>query len=228
MALDRQAIIDTVYKGSAVLPKAFTGPGTWGYGTSVFQKAWNDLPDITQNVTEAKKLVQEAGATGDTITLGMTSELANIATEASAYQSAAEAIGLHVKFKAVSAQNYIYFFYPDPKYREGIDGFFTVNYGDYADPAALLASFVLPDGSQNYSGYDNPQVTQLLEEARTEADPNTRAQDVADAQKIIMRELPWIPDVLPDSELMTSSNLTGATASFAYMFAPWANDLGGT
>jgi peptide/nickel transport system substrate-binding protein len=227
MALDRQGLIDTVYKGSAVMPKAFTGPGTWGYGTSVFQQAWNALPDLAQNVDEAKKLVQEAGASGQTITLGMSSELNNIATAASAYQSAAESIGLHVKLKSVSAQNYINFFI-DPKVRADVDGFFTVNYGDYADPAALLASFVLPDGSQNYSGYDNPQVTQLLEAARSEADPDKRAQDVANAQKIIMQELPWIPDALPNSELITSSNLTGATASFAYMFAPWANDLGGT
>jgi peptide/nickel transport system substrate-binding protein len=71
-------------------------------------------------------------------------------------------------------------------------------------------------------------VTQLLEAARTEADPDKRAQDVADAQKIIMQDLPWIPDALPNSELITSSNLSGATASFAYMFAPWADQLGGT
>lgn len=227
MALDRQAIIDAVYKGSAVLPKAFTGPGTWGYGRSVFQQAWNDLPDLTQNIDEAKKLVQDAGAVGETITLGMSNELANIAGVASAYQAAAEAIGLHVKLKAVSAQNYINFFI-DPKYRQGVDGFFTVNYGDYADPAALLASFVLPNGSQNYSGYSNPEVTRLLEAARTEADPDKRAQDVAEAQKLIMQDLPWIPNVLPNTELITSSNLTGAVASFAYMFSPWANELGGT
>jgi hypothetical protein len=28
--------------------------------------------------------------------------------------------------------------------------------------------------------------------------------------------------------LITSKNLTGAVASFAYMFAPWADSLGGT
>ena len=227
MALDRQGIIDTVYKGAALMPKSLSAPGTWGYGGSEFQSAWNDLPDITQDVDQATTLVKEAGATGKTITIGMSSELSNLATEASAYQSAAEAIGMHVKLKSVSAANYINFFI-DPKAREGIDGFFTVNYGDYADPAALLSTLVLPDGSQNYSGYSNQQVTDLMNAARTEADPNKRAQDVADAQKLIMQDLPWIPNALPSSSLVTSSNLTGAVASFAYMFAPWANDLGGT
>jgi peptide/nickel transport system substrate-binding protein len=226
MALDRQGIIDTIYKGAALMPRSLSGPGTWGYGRSVFQKAWDALPEPTQNIPEAKKLIQEAGAQGKTITIGMSSELNNLATEASAYQAAGKAIGLDVKLKSVSAANYINFFI-DAKARAGIDGFFTTNYGDYADPAALQATLVLPTGSQNYSGYDNPKVTDLMNAARSEADPDKRAQDVADAQAIIMQDLPWIPNALPYNELITSSNLTGATASFAYMFAAWANDMGG-
>jgi peptide/nickel transport system substrate-binding protein len=226
LALDRLGIIDAVYRGAALMPKALSAPGTWGYGRSVFQSAWDALPDVTQNIEEAKKLVQEAGATGQTITIGMSSQLSNLATESSAYQSAAEAIGMKVQLKSVSAANYINFFI-DPKAREGIDGFFTVNYGDYADPAALLATLVLPDGSQNYSGYSNPEITRLMDEARTTADETERATKVAEAQKLIMQDLPWIPNALPDASLITSSNLTGAVASFAYMFAPWANSLGG-
>jgi peptide/nickel transport system substrate-binding protein len=226
MALDRQGLIDTVYKGSAIMPKAFTGPGTWGYGRSVFEQAWNDLPDLEQDIEAAKKLVEEAGETGETITLGMSSEITNMATTASAYQSAADAIGLDSKLKSVSAQNFINFFI-DPKYREDVDGFFTINYGDYADPAALISTFALPDGSQNYSGYENAEVTRLLDAARTEADPDQRARYVAEAQALVMQDLPWIPNAIPNAELITSSNLTGATASFAYMFAPWANELGG-
>ena len=40
-------------------------------------------------------------------------------------------------------------------------------------------------------------------------------------------ELPWIPDVQPTSVLLLHKGLTGAVASFAYMFAPWADHLGG-
>jgi peptide/nickel transport system substrate-binding protein len=227
MALDRQGIIDTVYKGAALMPKSLSPPGTWGYGRDVFSSAYDELPDMTQDVAKAKQLVKDAGATGETITLGMSSELANIATEASAYKSAAESIGLKAQLKSVSAANYINFFI-DAAARKDIDGFFTVNYGDYADPAGLLGTLVLPTGSQNYSGYNNPQVTKLLNEARTTADENERAQKVADAQAIIMKDMPWIPNAFPDSGLITSANLTGAVSSFAYMFAPWANALGGT
>lgn len=226
LALDRQGIIDAIYKGAAQLPKSLSPPGVWGYGRNVFQAAYDALPALTPDIAKAKTLIQQAGATGKTITIGMSSELANLATEAGAYQAAGQAIGLKVKLKSVSAANYINFFI-DAKARAGVDGFFTTNYGDYADPAALLASLVMPDGSQNYSGYSNPQVVALMNAARTEADPTKRAQDVADAQKLIMQDLPWIPDAFPNTELITTANLTGAAASFDYMFAPWADQLGG-
>ena len=86
---------------------------------------------------------------------------------------------------------------------------------------------MLADGSQNYDGYDNPEVTQLLDDARGTADPEERANKVAQAEKIIATDLPWIPNVEPMDILVTRSNLTGAVASFAYMFAPWADQLGG-
>lgn len=51
---------------------------------------------------------------------------------------------------------------------------------------------------------------------------------MAQAEQLAAKNLPWIPDVQPTTVLITSKNLTGAVASFAYMFAPWADRLGGT
>jgi peptide/nickel transport system substrate-binding protein len=227
LAVNRQSIINSVYKGAALLPRWLANPGTFGYGSGVFTKAYDSSPVMSQNLAQAKKLIQQAGATGKTITIGMSSQLANIAAVAGAYQSAAQAIGLKARLSSVSAQNYINFF-TDPKARAGVDAFLTVNYGDYADPAALLSTIVLPGGSQNYDNYNDPKTTALLEQARGTADPGQRAALVAQAEQLAARNLPWIPDVQPTSVLITSKNLTGAVASFAYMFAPWADRLGGT
>jgi peptide/nickel transport system substrate-binding protein len=227
LALNRQGIINSVYKGAALMPRWLSNPGTFGYGKSVFTAAYDSSPVLTQNLTEAKKLVQQAGATGKTFTIGTSSQLANISAVTGAYQAAAQAIGLKVVLKSVSAQNYINFF-TDPKARAGIDGFLTVNYGDYADPAALLSTLVLPGGSQNYTNFNNPKITADLENARSTANLDKRAALVAQAEKLSMQQLPWIPDVQPTSLLLLSKNLTGAVASFAYMFAPWANSLGGS
>jgi peptide/nickel transport system substrate-binding protein len=127
----------------------------------------------------------------------------------------------------VSAQNYINFF-PDPKARAGIDGFVTVDYGDYDDPAALLARLDLPGGLEDYNNFGDTKITAALEQARSTANPDQRAALVAQAEKLTMRQLPWIPDVEPTTVLLLGNGLTGAVSSFAYMFAPWANQLGGT
>jgi peptide/nickel transport system substrate-binding protein len=227
LAIDRQGIVDTLYKGTAQLPRAIANPGAWGYGADVFQKAWDELPEPTQDVEQGTSLVEEAGATGETITLGTTNEIGAVLAATNAVKSAAESIGLEVVVKSVSAANYINFFI-DPKAREGIDAFFTVNYPDYADPAALYATFTLANGSQNYSGYANTEVTELLGEARATADPDDRATLVTRAQAIIMDELPWIGLVVPDTVLVMRSSITGAPPTFVYMNAPWAASLGAT
>ena len=227
LALNRQAIINSVYRGAALMPRWLSNPGTFGYGKSVFNAAYDSSPVLTQNIAEAKKLVQQAGATGKTFTIGTSSQLANIAAVTGDYQAAAQAIGLKVVLKSVSAQNYINFFI-DAKARAGIDGFLTVNYGDYADPAALLSTLVLPGGSQNYTNFNNPQITAAMEQARSTANLNKRAALVAKAEKLAMQQLPWIPNVQPTSLLLLGKGLTGAVASFAYMFAPWADSLGGS
>jgi peptide/nickel transport system substrate-binding protein len=225
-AIDRQGLIDTLYHGTAQLPRALAAPGTWGYAPDVFQAAWDKLPEPVRDVEGARAAVKAAGAEGKTIVLATTNEIASIATTANVVRDAAQEIGLNVELRPVSAANYINLFI-DPSARQGIDAFVTVNYPDYADPAAFLSTFTLAAGSQNFSGYENPKVTQLLDQARSERDPNSRAKLVVDAQTIIEDDLPWIPLALPNTVLVTSAGITGAPSSFVFMNAPWPATLGG-
>ena len=227
LALNRQAIISSVYQGAALMPRWLSNPGTFGYGKPVFAKAYASSPVLTQNIAQARKLVKQAGATGKTITIGTTSQLAVIAADTGAYQAAAQAIGLKVVLKSVSAQNFDQFF-ADPKFRAGIDGVPTPTFGDYADPAALLNQVVLPGGVQNFDGFNDPAITAALEQARSTASPAKRAALVAKAEKLTMQQLPCIPAVQPDTVLVLGKGLTGAVSSSAYLYSPWANSLGGT
>jgi peptide/nickel transport system substrate-binding protein len=227
LALDRRAIIDEVYDGAALMPRWIANPGTFGYGRSVFAAAYAKSPELTQNLAKARKLVQEAGATGQTITIGTSAQIATVSAVTAAYQQAAAAIGLKAVLKSVSLADYNSFFI-SASARKGVDGFPTEDYGDYADPAALLAAIVVPGGSQNYDNFSNSQITALLSRAEGSASPDQRAQLVSRAEELAAALLPWIPDVQPTSVLILSKGLTGATASFSYMFAPWADNLGGT
>lgn len=237
LALDRKGLIDAIYKGTATIPKWISNAGTFGYGKSVFQAAYNSSPDMTQDLAKAKQLIIDANATGKSITIGMSSELTGISIEAAALKAAAEAIGMKATLHSVSADNFINFFI-DPKARVGIDGFFTLNYGDYAGPEALLATLLIPEGSQNFDGWGvqgtdpnaaaHAQIAAMFDDARGTADPDARAQKVADVEKAIATDLPWIPVLQPYVPLITSANLSGTYSSFAYMYSPWADKLGGT
>ena len=224
-ALDRQGLIDTVYHGAGSIPHALAANGTWGYEKSQFSAAYDALPPLTQDLAKAKSLAAQAGIVGETLTIGTSSGIPTLNTETLAISQAAQAIGLKVKLHNVSPSNYINFFI-DPKAWQSVDGFITVNYGDFADPAALYNSLAMPDGSQNFSGWTNADVTKDMDAARSESDPAKRAADVIAAQKIITDQLPWIPLVAPNNVLVMNKAVTGPPATFSYMFGPWASYLG--
>ncbi|MFF0636518.1 ABC transporter substrate-binding protein [Nocardia sp. NPDC004151] len=225
LAFDRNAFSAAVYGGNAVGPRMSTNPGTWGYAKDAFTAAWNAAPDPAPDLERAKQLIREAGATGKPFVIATSTGLSTVNTAANAWLEAADSIGLNASLSNVSPQNYINLF-TDPKAREGVDAFSTTTYGDYADPAALIASYTEPKGAQNYSGYDNPQLHAALERARTQADPDQRAAAMIEADRLVMADLPWIPMVHPALFLILDKKLTGAPSSFAYMQAPWLAGLG--
>lgn len=226
-AIDRQGLVDTVFQGAGSIPHAAAADGTWGYAQSTFQKAYEALPEMAQDLEKAKSDAEAAGIVGETITIGTSSGIPTVNTETLAIRAAAEAIGLKVELKDVSPANYINFFI-DPKAFGSVDGFTTINYGDYADPAALYNSFVMPGGSQNFSGWSDPDVTASMNAARSEEDPVKRAEHVIDAQKILTDQLVWIPLVAPNTVLVMNESVTGPPATFSFMFGPWASYLGGS
>ena len=215
-----------LYKGAAYPARALASVGTWGYGKDVFTEAWNALPDVSiPDVEAATALVEESGMAGETIRIGMSSEIASINVEAGELKRAAESIGLNAELVSVSAANYINFFI-DPAARTDIDGFFTINYPNFADPLGLYATMIGPDGSQAYNGYADPAAQDLVQQARTEPDDTKRAELVAELQVLITDQVLWIPLVAPTNVLVMSSDLSGAPSTFQYMFGPWAAYLG--
>ena len=225
LALNRGGIINSVYAGAAQLPRWLSNPGTFGYGRSVFDKAYASSPVLTQNIAEAKKLVQRAGATGKTITIGTSSQLLSIAALTGAYQAAAQAIGLKVVLRSVSAENFINFFI-DPKFRAGIDGLPGGGLrrlrrpGGAAQPGRPPRWVAEPRRLQRSGNHRSAGA------ARGAANLDQRAALVAKAEELTAQQLPWIPSVEPDNVLVLSKGLTGAVPSTAYLFSPWADRLG--
>jgi peptide/nickel transport system substrate-binding protein len=226
-ALDRKGLINTVYKGAGNIPHALEAQGTWGTAQDMFRQGYEALPAMDQDLAKAKDLVRQAGVEGQSVTIGTSSGLPALNSEALAFKAACEAVGLKVEMQNVSPSNYINYFI-DPKAWGSVDAFATTNYGDYADPSAFYKTIALKNGSQDFSGWENADVTKALEAARGEADPVKRAQHVVDAQKIITGQQVWIPLVAGNNVLIMNKRVTGAPATFVYMFGPWAAYLGGS
>jgi peptide/nickel transport system substrate-binding protein len=97
---------------------------------------------------------------------------------------------------------------------------------DVPDPLAFLRSIIGTGGAQNYNGYSSSAVDSLLNEAAATADDSERAELVNQVQAAAMKDLPWIPIVDPAVRLFLGNRVTGAPASFVYLYYPWAADLG--
>jgi peptide/nickel transport system substrate-binding protein len=221
MAIDRQGLVDTLYKGTGEPARVLTGPATWGYERDAFREAYEALPPLGGDLEEAKRLVEEAGAVGDEIVLATSSEINNIEAYADATRNAAQAIGLEPRMVSTSAQNYINYFIADPTERDKVDGFFTSNWVNWPDPGAMYDALMT-----FYYGHEDAEVSALLDEWRSTEDPAQRAEAVVEAQAKLTEALVWIPIVQPNKVLVMSSELTGAVSSTSQLFAPWADQLG--
>src|SRR5207245_2187798 len=103
---------------------------------------------------------------------------------------------LDLKIVGLPAQQYGSLF-TDEKARADYDGFLTVNYLEFPEPAAMYASYTSKEGIQNFNGYTDAAVEDALTKAQATEDPAARAQLVLQAQDKISQDLPWIPIVAP-------------------------------
>ncbi|MEY9846705.1 ABC transporter substrate-binding protein [Streptacidiphilus sp. MAP5-3] len=226
MAIDRQGIVKALFDGAADPLYSVAGPGFWlgNPAQSTYQAAYDKLvkgPDVAG----ATKLVQQAGATGKTVTIAYAASTPSQAQLAEVLQQTGEQIGLKVKLAGLPDQQYGNLF-TDPKARSGYDGFLTINYMEFPEAATMYASYAAKTGVQNFNGYANPAVQAALDAAQATNDPTARAQAVIKAQDILGTDLPWIPIVAPRALLFQNNGVTGAPLTFSYMDNAWVSAIG--
>ncbi|MFE2042078.1 ABC transporter substrate-binding protein [Streptomyces sp. NPDC059477] len=225
LAIDREGIISAAVSGAAEPLKAPAAPGTWGYAQPELKAAYEALPDPSGPAEEAKKLVTQAGAPAEPITIAVTgsqSEMPIIGTE---IKRAGESIGLKVDIKTLPADNYNAL-YSDAKAREGIDMLFSLWQADYPDPTAIY-QYLQTGDTFNFAQWSDPEFDRLINEAKATADTDQRAQLIARAQKIAVDQSIWIPLYTPFNPLYLNPDLTGAPLNSVQLTYPWAADIGG-
>ena len=223
LAIDRTALTKVVFQGAGIPAPTLAGPATWGYAKDTFAAAYKGF-SVSPDMAEAKKLVEEAGSPKTPIVLAVQGSSAVHEQTASLIQAAGQAIGLNVQTKVIPVEQFgnLYF---DKTARKGLDGFFTTNYSDFADPLNIY-SFFQSGNSHDYIDWNDAdsEIAQALQTT----DETQRANLTVEIQKKVTAGLPWIPLAFEPTTLIQNKRISGATASFAYLYGPWAAALGGT
>jgi len=223
LAIDRTALTKVVFQGAGIPAPTLAGPDMWGYGKDQFSSAYKKF-GVAPDLEKAKKLVEEAGSPKTPIVLAVQGSSAVHEQTASVIQAAGQAIGLNVQTKVIPVEQFgnLYF---DQTARKGLDGFFTTNYGDFADPLNVY-SFFQSGNSHDYIGWDSADAD--IAKALQTSDDTARAKLVVGIQDKVTQGLPWIPLAYEPTTLIQNKRISGAVPSFAYLYSPWAVTIGGT
>jgi peptide/nickel transport system substrate-binding protein len=215
--VNKQQIIDTIYKGIGKPANGPIVPGMWAYSS--------DIPSYDYSPDKAKQLLDDAGwkvgsdgvRTKDGQKLGLVvrthSEDPDRKQLIQVLQSEFQGVGIDASTNTVE---FPAFFQDvqDGKYQVGVIGWLNL-----ADPdRATFRQFTI-DGPANYGKYKNDQVDSLLKQARTTLDQTKAKGLYTDAVKQIVDDAPYIFVQYQEYIAMYTPKLQG------YVINPVANWL---
>lgn len=226
MALDRLAIVKVVYDGAAAANGALTPATGWDpTAKSVYQAAYAKLTSGKYDLAEAKNLVNSVPNHSQPITLALLAGDQAELTLATAVQQAASGIGLNIKLDEMQPLAFSNAFFV-PSYRKGIGMLLDEGYLDVPDPLDYLGLWFPKGAIFDYTNYNNATVNTDLAKAIGTYNPVLRAKLITAAQAIYMHDYIVIPVANPYEALFLNHSITGATASFAYIYEPSLAMLG--
>ncbi|HEY8588561.1 MAG TPA: ABC transporter substrate-binding protein, partial [Naasia sp.] len=232
LAIDRQQYLETVVNGLGYVQKTIVPEFSFQSMEEgdTYQAGYDALAEPEVDIEAAKELVEESGEDVSVpLVVAVPAGAKEFQQTAAIMQSAGKQIGLTIEINEMQASDFGALFY-DPTQREGVDFIATQGYLETPGVLGYPSLFMLPPdrgGIFNWSGYDNPEVTEHLTAARNATDAKTAAEEFVAAQEI------FGPDMLQVTLAGTyqlsylSDELTGMTTSIATYSSPWALRLSG-
>lgn len=232
LAIDRQQYVDTVVNGLGYVQKTIVPEFSFQAmeQAEIYQAGYTALAEPELDIEAAKKLVEESDADlSRPLVVAVPAGAQAFQQTAAIMQDAGAKIGIDIEINSMQASDFGAMFY-DPSYREGIDFVATQGYLELPGVLGYPSLFLLPaevGGIFNWSGYDDPEVTERMMAARNAVDSETAATEFVAAQEI------FAPDMLQVTLAGTyqltylNDDLTGVVTSIAAYSSPWALHLGG-
>lgn len=225
MATDREGIVKAGAGGVGEVAHSLVTDNLWsGAPDATRESLLKDLPKVPYDPAKAKALAAEAGVSGQEVVLATSAVDSQTTIITQAVAQAATAIGLKPRIETLSAEKYSTLF-TDPAAREGIDLFLTFWYTSITDPLDMYGSLQTGNFS-NYGGWSDPAFDAAVERAGAAQDPAGHAAANAEAQRIALRELPWLPLYTQPVSVFLGKRITGVQPSIAYLYYPWAAEIG--
>lgn len=201
LAIDRQAIIDSVFFGAGHL----SGPivptlGDWA-------NPIEDLPNYTVDRDAAKALLEEAGASDLTFSITVGANRTEFVNIALVIQDQLKEIGVTVELDQVEWGTFI-----DKWVERDFQSFVSFN-GSGNDPDRALYPALTTGGSVNAFQYSNPELDELLEKGRELSTFEERLPVYQEAEKLIAEEAPLIFISTRTGHFATSANVSGFAPS---------------
>ncbi|MFE2292497.1 ABC transporter substrate-binding protein [Streptomyces sp. NPDC059452] len=225
LALDRSGFVKAGLGNAGSATGSLTARAAWADAPEPTRNAaFNGLPPTEADLEKAKELIQEAGATGAKLTVATSSIGQDVSLLATAVQAAGTRIGLDIRLRSI-APNAFTALFTDPGAREGIDMFPLTYYNSITDPLDLLANFKT-GAYLNFAGYSDKSFDEGVDQATAAYDPERRVGIVAKLQRHAADNLLWIPVAEWPTSVFLNKRITGAPTTIAYMYYPWAADVG--
>ncbi|MFD3682541.1 ABC transporter substrate-binding protein [Streptomyces sp. NPDC058613] len=225
LALDRTGFVKAGLAGAGTVTNSLTTRAAWAAAPEqTLKTAFDGLPANGRDIERAKALIKEAGATGTTLTVATSSIGQDVSLLATAVQAAGTRIGLDIRLKTI-APNAFSALFTDPQARAGIDMFPYTSYNSITDPLDLLQNFET-GAYQNFAGHSDPQYDQLVGQAGATYPVAERMAIEARLQRQASEQLLWIPVAEWPTAVFLGKRITGAPTTIAYMYYPWAADVG--
>ncbi len=223
MAVDRKGIVKAGAGGVGEVADNLVTANNWNGapGAADLLKA---LPAYPYDPAKAKALAAQAGVNGQKVVIATSPLDSQTTIITQAVAQAATAIGLKPEIDTISADKYTALF-TDPAARQGIDLFLTFWYTSITDPLDMYGG--LQTGAfSNYGNWSDPKFDAAVDRAVGAYDPVAHAAATGEAQQIAMTELPWLPLYTEPVSVFLGKRITGVRPSIAYLYYPWAAEIG--
>lgn len=221
-AIDRQAIVDAIWRGQARLADTLMPVGHWAAATDA------ELAQYPLDVARAQRLLDEAGfpAGKDGVRLTLTLKTSTDETTrllAAVLQQQLRAAGIRLEIRSAEFGT----FYSDVT--RGAFQIYVLRWiGSNEDPDIFRYAYgsgSFPPKGGNRGRYLNPRIDALLTAAAAESDQAVRKADYVEVQKILADDLPSIPLWYPNNEVVHTRRIEGVktrgSGSFDFLRDAW-------